>query len=184
MLVILVSGKAGHGKDTFASYLKDILGENEIVEHINLAYVLKQEALEAGWNGRKDEEGRSFLQWFGEKKREEDIYYCCKKLEKIIPEETDILIVGDCRQEHEVNYFREKDYEVVTIRVIRYVEGKPFENNLTEEQKNDTTETGLDNFNFDIRVHYDEGLKEVQKMVKVVAHMIEEGKFNEERIVC
>ena len=63
-IVITVSAKAQHGKDSFATAFKKIAEENEnkvLIIHYGdiLKYVCKQYF---GWNGEKDEVGRTLLQ--------------------------------------------------------------------------------------------------------------------------
>ena len=63
MQVIVISGKAQHGKDTTAGFLKDALeadGYSVLIAHYGdlVKYVCK---MYLGWNGEKDEYGRSLL---------------------------------------------------------------------------------------------------------------------------
>ena len=67
MQVIVISGKAQHGKDTTAGFLKDALeadGYPVLIAHYGdlVKYVCK---MYLGWNGEKDEYGRSLLQYAG-----------------------------------------------------------------------------------------------------------------------
>ena len=68
MQVIVISGKAQHGKDTTAGFLKDALeadGYPVLIAHYGdlVKYVCK---MYLGWNGEKDEYGRSLLQYAGQ----------------------------------------------------------------------------------------------------------------------
>ena len=62
MKVILISGKAGHGKDAFATFLKEKLEAAEktvlIIKFGDAVKWLAQKFL--GWDGNKDDKGRSF----------------------------------------------------------------------------------------------------------------------------
>ena len=67
MKLILISGKAGHGKDTLAGYLKAVMEEDDkkvLIVHYGdlLKYICKQFF---GWDGNKDEKGRTLLQHVG-----------------------------------------------------------------------------------------------------------------------
>lgn len=67
MQIISISGKAQHGKDTTASYLKESLerrGKKVLITHYGdlVKYVC---AAFLGWDGKKDEAGRSLLQRVG-----------------------------------------------------------------------------------------------------------------------
>jgi len=92
--ILGLSGYAGAGKDTAA------LG---LVERgwVRAAFAdaLKLEAIANGWNGRKDKEGREFLQTWGVARREEDPLYWVKpvlRLQGRYP-----LVVPDVRFENE-----------------------------------------------------------------------------------
>ena len=67
MDVILISGKAQHGKDTLASAAKDYLeGKGRRVLILHYADYMKYIAKEYfGWNGKKDSVGRHLLQQLG-----------------------------------------------------------------------------------------------------------------------
>ena len=67
MKVILISGKAGHGKDTLAGYMKNFMekrGKRVLIIHYGdlLKYICKSLF---GWDGQKDEKGRTLLQYVG-----------------------------------------------------------------------------------------------------------------------
>ena len=60
-VLILISGKAGTGKDTIGEYLVRKFG----FKRYAFADRLKEVATELGWNGEKDFAGRKFLQELG-----------------------------------------------------------------------------------------------------------------------
>ena len=67
MKVVPISGKAGHGKDTLAQFLRthlEIYGKRVLVCHYGdlLKYIC---AMFFGWDGQKDEKGRTMLQHVG-----------------------------------------------------------------------------------------------------------------------
>jgi hypothetical protein len=62
-IIITVSAKAQHGKDSFAESFKGIVEKNEekvlVIHYADvLKYICKQYF---GWNGEKDEYGRRFI---------------------------------------------------------------------------------------------------------------------------
>jgi len=66
LIVVLISGKAGVGKTTLANLLKTDLktrGKDSVI--IPFASSLKQVAKSMGWDGEKDERGRTLLQGLG-----------------------------------------------------------------------------------------------------------------------
>ena len=67
MKVICISGKAQHGKDTTAGYLKELLearGNKVLVTQYGdlVKYIC---ATFFAWDGQKDENGRTLLQYVG-----------------------------------------------------------------------------------------------------------------------
>jgi hypothetical protein len=71
--IILLSGKAGSGKDTAFSYFKEYFGSR--CERFAFADELKEIAKEYfKWNGIKDEEGRELLIVIGQILRDDIIY--------------------------------------------------------------------------------------------------------------
>ena len=59
--IICVIGKARHGKDTFYEIAKSILPAGHC-HHISFARKLKEQAYALGWDGKKDDKGRTLLQ--------------------------------------------------------------------------------------------------------------------------
>lgn len=157
--LILISGKAEHGKTTVAELLKSALqekGYNVVVTRY--AYYLKDIAKRyCSWNGIKDEHGRNLLQSLGtdiiRKKLNKPNFHVgrvCEDIE-ICQDFVDYVIVDDARFLNEIYYsqaiFGDK---VVSIRVNRCNEdGTPYSSSLTEEQKKHLSEIALDYFDFD-----------------------------------
>jgi hypothetical protein len=147
--VINISGKAGHGKDTFASHLKEYLeSQGLVVTVLHFAKAVKEIAkIEFGWDGNKDEKGRQLLIDVGMKYREIDPDIWVKKL---IPDIgtylVDVILIPDTRFPNEISmiqdYCETKGYNHTAVRVNR----PAFENKtLTIGQKKDISETSLDN---------------------------------------
>ena len=86
----------------------------------------------------------------------------------------DVIIIPDVRFAQEIEVLRNKYSHVITIGVKRV----DFDNNLTIEQKNDITETALDNYNdYDYvlinkndKTLYDDTLKIIKEMGKKVEY--------------
>ena len=178
MLIVMVSGKARHGKDTFAGYLTgNLRSKGYKTQILRFGDPVKDHArLYHGWDGKKDANGRALLQKVGNDKRGEDGYYWASMVEEEIAFDTDFVIIADTRYEDEIRYFKNRDYGVFTIRVIRYKDGLPFVSDLTEEQLNHISETNLDNYPFDIKIQYDEDLKEVLKVANTIGDLLGKGR--------
>lgn len=167
MKVICISGKAQHGKDTSAKFLKDILEKNgqrvlithygDLVKYIATTFF--------GWNGVKDEAGRTILQTVGtERVRNKVPNYWVKFVSDILylfPDEWDYVLIPDCRFPNEVDYLREHGLNVTHVRVRR----DNFDNGLTDEQKNHPSETSLDDVKPDYIFVNDGTLEDLEKQI-------------------
>lgn len=155
MKVICISGKAGHGKDTAALYLKEQLevGENRVlIAHYGdlVKYVCKTFF---NWDGQKDRAGREMLQTVGtDIVRDEDPDYWVRFISDMLnffESSWDYVLIPDCRFQNEIEYLIESGFRVTHMRIIRdnYVSDMP------EEQQIHISETALDDYLPDIYVH-------------------------------
>ena len=148
--IITISGKAQHGKTTFAEYLRLKLAEDYQVKIIPFAKGVKKEGKKFGWDGEKDNNGRVLLQLVGDFYRQ--IYgneIWIKKTEEQFNNE-DFIIIDDCRYINEATYFKNRRYNQTNVRIERFnMGGTVFDNGLSKESKNHISETELDNFDFD-----------------------------------
>jgi len=151
MKIILIGGQAQHGKDTSAEMLKDIFErDNKKVLIIRYGDYLKFVCKHYfGWNGVKDDHGRTVLQIYGtEKGRDRNPGIWAKVLfefMKAFGEDFDYVIIPDFRYPDESNIWVGSEYDSFSLWVHR----KDFDNGLTEEQKNHRSETSLLDFSFD-----------------------------------
>lgn len=164
MQIITISAKAQHGKDYTANLLKEELedmGYSVLICHYAdlLKYICKQFF---GWDGKKNEEGRTLLQKVGTEgvRKVKPDYWVdfIKDILTFFPYEWDYVIIPDTRFPNEIESLVIDGFNVITIRVER----PNFENNLTEEQRNHASETSLDDYLFDYKIINDgtpEGMK-------------------------
>ena len=157
MKCITISGKAGHGKDTFANNLKrDLEAQGLRVFIFHYADYIKMIAKEVyGWNGEKDEKGRSILQNLGDKLRKKNkriIIDELIKILKLVEDDFDIAIIADARFPIEIEALKEI-WKTVSIHVNRV----NYTNNLTCHQKKHSTETALDDYEYDLMYDVEEG---------------------------
>ena len=175
---ILISGKAGSGKDTVAQFMKEELekhGKRVIVIHYGDAvkWVLRDFF---NWDGKKDTVGRTLLQHIGTDVVRTQfpnfwtgiVVGLLKSFEPY--SDFDIALVPDARFPNEVNIALENLQNCVAVRVNRRnADGSEWINpNLTEEQRNHPSETSLDCFAFDYVIHNDEGLNTLEESAKTV----------------
>ena len=175
---IIISGKAGSGKDTVAQFMKEELekhGKRVLIIHYGDAvkWVLRDFF---NWDGKKDAVGRTLLQRIGT-----DVVRAqfpnfwtgivVGLLEAFEPySDFDVALVPDARFPNEVDIALENLHNCVAVRINRCnADGTEWINpNLTEEQRNHPSETSLDTFAFDYVIHNDEGLNTLEESAKTI----------------
>ena len=167
MQIVMISGKAQHGKDTTAGFMKDALeadGHSVLIAHYGdlVKYVCK---MYFDWNGKKDEYGRSLLQHVGtDVVRKQSENYWVKFVGDMLTffkDEWDYVLIPDCRFPNEVNYLNGIGCQTAHVRVVR----DGFISPLTEEQQNHPSETALDNVHADTYILNDGTLSDLKEMV-------------------
>lgn len=168
MHIVLISGKAEHGKTSVANAIKDILKEEFGQEVLisGFARYLKFIAREYfGWNGVKDEAGRALLQRLGTdivRQRYPDFWVkALFDFARVFGRDFPYMLVDDVRFINEVKYFGERGILPYTIRVHR----PNYENHLTAEQRMHRSETELDDYPFDVYISNPEGLDNLRTEV-------------------
>lgn len=148
MQLILISGKAGHGKDTLARHLKAAMeedGKKVLITHYGdlLKYICENFFR---WDGMKDEKGRTLLQHVGTdiiRKQEPDYWVnFIAGILRMFKNEWDYVLIPDVRFPNEIEGM--KEFNPKHVRIIR-----PGFNMLTEEQQKHPSETALDNYKGD-----------------------------------
>lgn len=152
MKVITISGKAQAGKDTTARLLKDQLnseGHSVLITHY--ADLLKYQATTLfGWNGKKDDAGRTLLQRLGtDIVRAKNPNYWVDYLVDMLwiyEDQWDYVLIPDARFPNEIEAMK-LEFHGIALRVV-----SDFDNGLTDEQKNHPSETALDDYEFDYTI--------------------------------
>jgi hypothetical protein len=161
--IILIGGKARHGKDTSANILKEKLedkGNRVLIMHFAdlIKFYCKTYF---GWDGKKDEEGRTLLQVVGtEKGRSKRPNYWVEQIAEFLDvfgDAYEYIIIPDFRFRNEYDFFERNGFDVVSLQIVR----PNFNNGLTEEQKNHLSETALDHFRFDSVINNHLGISEL-----------------------
>lgn len=167
---ILINGKAGSGKDTFAKFLNEylfLLEKKPLIVH-NASYVKAIAEKIFGWDKKKDNKGRKLLiditnagynydEYFWERKTED---FILKKLYNAGSINNVYVIIPDFRYKKTLDYFKSK-YKVFTIKIER-----DFDNKLDDKLKNDISEN-LD-IDFDLVVYNNGTLDELKEQAKIV----------------
>lgn len=139
MKVIVISGKAQHGKDTTAGFMKSALesdGYSVLIAHYGdlVKYICKTFF---GWDGQKDEYGRSLLQRIGtDVIRAQDQDYWVRFIGTILwffKDEWDYVLIPDCRFPNEVNYLGDNGFDVIHKQINSRFFGKVKPRNIQQQ---------------------------------------------------
>lgn len=171
--IIIISGKARAGKDTTASFLKEIYKEKMIKLQYG-SYIKEYAKKISDWDGSEETKPRELLQHLGTEiiKNKIDKKFFLNRIIQDINVYSfffDYIVISDARFVEEIEDIKNKFNDVVTIRIIR----PNFDNGLTEEQKKHSTEVGLDNYNsYDYTIINDGTLEilkvKVERLVEVI----------------
>ena len=174
--VLLFAGSARHGKTTACEIVKAKLeAHKRRVLIINYADYLKFIAKEyCGWNGQKDEAGRTLLQWLGtDKIRANCPDFWVDAVVRVIEalqDEFDVVCIGDVRFPNEIQKMKfNKSIDPISIHIERL----NFDNGLTPEQRKHPSENSLRYWDFDWYIKCESGVenleREIDKMIEYYA---------------
>lgn len=177
--VVLFSGKAQAGKDTSAKIMARFLSKHHSkrVFIIHFADVLKHIcASYHNWDGTKTQEQRQILIDVAQKYRDIDQDFFVgfvASLIEIYKEEYDIFLIPDNRYLNEINILKSnKRINVHTVRVARFnSDNTPFDNGLSNEQKESISETQLDKYPFNFFIA-NRKMQELEVIVERVTEKI------------
>ena len=149
--IILFGGFAQNGKDASATITKNYFEQfNKTCLTIRYGDYLKFIASNYyGWNGVKDDYGRTLLQTLGTEEARDfspDIWVnVVIEFVKAFGHKYDYVLIPDFRYPNECTRWIEEGFDVFSIWVHR----NNFDNGLTKKQKEHRSETSLLNFSFD-----------------------------------
>lgn len=180
MIVIMLSGKSGSGKDAVANQMEtqfNQMGYNTLVIHF--ADLVKYYAIQYyKWDGEKDERGRNLLQGIGtHMMRNYDPDYWALIVAEFIAaakNDFDVVLIPDWRFLNEYDKVCDHNKNVFAIRINRYnKDGSPYINPaMTEEQLKHISETQLDDFVFDWVIENRGSLEDLEESTKLVIEKI------------
>lgn len=161
--VVLISGKAQSGKDTFARLFKEYAEPYEELENKRVLILKYGDILKFickqffNWNGEKDLEGRTLLQRVGTdifRENNPDTWVnCVIEIVKGLGNLYDYILIPDTRFPNEISKRMGCGIDYVTVRIDRVnADNTPFDNKLSLEQKSHISETALDRYVFDYHV--------------------------------
>lgn len=115
------------------------------------------------WNGKKNEAGRTLLQYVGtDKVRKRVPGFWAKFIAEILiifNDEWDYVLIPDLRFPNEIEMLRDYGLDVQAIRVER----PRASSDLTNHQKEHISETALDDYNFEHIIVNDGGLNDLKR---------------------
>lgn len=157
--IYILSGKARCGKDTVADIIEEFYSDKKVIK-LSYSYYLKDYLKRMNLYDEENKP-RSLMQDFGQNllRKINPNFLIDRLLEdiEVFSYFYDIIIVTDARMKDEILLPKKKYKFIKTIRVIR--EG--YDNGLSKEEKENITETDLDNFlEFDKVIYNDSNLKE------------------------
>jgi len=157
--IYILSGKAKSGKDTVADIIEKFYKDKKVIK-LSYAYYLKDYLKRMNMYDEENKP-RSLMQDFGQNllRKINPNFLINRLLEdiEVFSYFYDIIIVTDARMKDEITLPKKKYNNVKTIRVIR----TDYDNGLTKEEKENITETDLDDFlDFDYILYNDNNLEE------------------------
>lgn len=153
MKIILIGNKARMGKDTFANMLKEELNERAVIVHFAdaLKFICKSYY---GWDGEKNTNGRTLLQYVGQSTRDNDEHFWTDFIARLIKanlsKNYEYIIIPDWRYKEEyerlLRYFHYEN--IITVNITRFnSDFSPYiPNELTFEQRHHKSEIDLDTY--------------------------------------
>jgi len=155
-IVLLISAKAEHGKDSFADAFIEEAQNKLGFRCLRIKYgdILKFVCKEYfGWDGNKDEAGRQMLQQVGTnlcRNNHPDVWTnCVIEIVKGLKTEYDFVLVPDTRFLNEITAWEDTEFFTFTVRLNRKNDdGTDYINHLTNEQKQHISEIALDEYGF------------------------------------
>lgn len=179
--IILISGKASHGKNQLADYIKENLestGERVAITAFarHIKSLLKDYM---NWGGEKTDYWRSVLQKLGtDRIRNEmnDVNFHVSRLctdVSVLEDEFDYFIVPDTRFVNECTLTKSNFGlgKVIDIRIVRTDYSSP----LTLEQQQHKSETALDNYNFSYTIINDGDLDSLRNTANEFCRQVIRG---------
>lgn len=161
--IYIVSGKAKSGKNAVANIIEEYYGKEKCIQ-ISYAYYIKDYLSRMGkYQESEKAKYRSLLQEFGVEflqKHIDSTFLIDRALQdiEVFSYFYDVIIITDARLIDEIEIPKQKFKNVITIRIINNNE-----NDLSEQEKEHITETGLDTYtNFDYVIENHSSIEELK----------------------
>ncbi len=166
-MIIPVSGKAAHGKDSTAQILEKYLQPSITLHFADTLKFYAQKYFD--WNGEKVGPQRDLLQQLGTNRVRQELGWAsywaertCDVIE-ILWDRFDYFFIADCRFPNEISYPKNRFPNAIVIPVL--VIRSNFDNGLSREQQSHESETALDNHLFNYIIESESGLDNLEIQV-------------------
>lgn len=146
MKIIMICGKARSGKDTLAEFITNNTNSEKTCR-VQIGQYIKYYAMKYfGWDGKEETKPRDLLNHLGTdiiRNKINPNFHINRLIEdiEVLSYFYDTFIISDVRFPVEIEKVKEKYDNVTTIKITRDSD------ELNESQKNNITETALDNYN-------------------------------------
>lgn len=181
-LIICICGKAGSGKSTVGDYFFNLFNEygSKVIVSPYTKYLKKYISDITGNIVDNNYKPRDLLQNLSNElikniMHDKD-FFVRREIEDInfYSYFFDVIIIDDVRFPREIEILKEKFSNVISVGIYR----NNYDNNLTSKQKNDITETSLDNYNkYDYIINND-NINELKNRVKDIVLDIKRSENN------
>lgn len=167
MQIFLLSGKARSGKDTVADILEEQFINKKVLRIAyadDVKYICKTYL---GWDGEKDETGRTLLQEVGTILGRGHLgeNYWVDRVKDILffsQNRYDVVIITDCRFPNEIEVIQDAyKGRCTSIRVER----PNHQSGLNAAQMEHISETALDDYEFDFEIMNDGSLDDLSRKI-------------------
>lgn len=159
--IIVINGAATVGKSTFVSLCHEI--DPRVIETSTVDFV-KEIALQAGWDGIKDQKGRRLLSDIKDAlERYDDVPN--KKIDEFIQSHPDNIIFVNAREPHNIAYYQKK-YDAISVLVINP--------NVEAVQGNHADEEVYNYEYYDFTIHNNETIVELKEKAEIFLRYVED----------
>ncbi|MBQ9011713.1 MAG: hypothetical protein IJ093_03600 [Bacilli bacterium] len=162
--LFVLAGKAGTGKDSIASIIKEKNSLKKVIIYPCTVYLKRYVSQIYGWGGSEEDKPRGILQNLGREIKEIYPDYFLKRMDediRFLSNYCDIMIITGIRLYSELVFLKEK-YNGILIKV----EKKELDKKLNDNEKNDITETDVDMFKeYDYIIDNDDNFDELYKKI-------------------
>lgn len=170
--LFILAGKARSGKDTTADIIEKYYKGKKTVRLMYAKWLKEYAMIISDWNGSDETKPRTLLQEIGTKSRQINPGYTTRRMQEdinVLKNYFDIIIITDSRMPEELMMPKEAFKEAITMKLVR----EKFENELSQKEKNNITETALDEFNdYDYIVENNGTIEQLEEKINKILEVI------------